>query len=296
MPVMSKTTISRAVAAFPALGAMLLLKRHYSLASPDQLDWILGPTARLVALLAPARPVFESGAGYVDFSRGIIIAPSCAGINFLIMAFGLAVCCGLARMTRPVHLLAWLAPAGCLAYAVTVPVNALRIVLSMHLYQTGVHLGWFTPERVHRILGVIVYLGALWIFWLVLEATVRRLAGWCGHGPGMNLIPMPGWTPLGWYLAGTLGVPMANLLFQRPAPGFVEHVLTLMAMGLAAGAVRKVVNTAGGMFNGGAEGSIGNPAGPSGRGKTRIARRWFCAHRPAAATPMQRKRPCRPPY
>ena len=65
---------------------MLLLKRHYSLAGADQLDWMLAPTARLVSWFTSAQPVLERGVGYVDFTRGIIVAPACAGINFMIMA------------------------------------------------------------------------------------------------------------------------------------------------------------------------------------------------------------------
>ena len=65
---------------------MFFLKRHYSLATAEELKWILTPIARLIAWLTTADPVWEAGVGYVDFSRGIIVAPACAGINFMIMS------------------------------------------------------------------------------------------------------------------------------------------------------------------------------------------------------------------
>lgn len=69
---------------------MLALKRHYSLATADELNWVLAPTAMLVRWLTSANPVLEDGIDYADFANGIIVAPACAGVNFMIMAFGLA--------------------------------------------------------------------------------------------------------------------------------------------------------------------------------------------------------------
>jgi exosortase K len=97
----------------------------------------------------------------VDFSLGIIIAPACAGLNFMIMAFGLSCLCGIRQMRRLGPMLMWLFLSMAIAYGFAIGVNALRIGLSIWLYQAPIYSGWITVERVHRLLGVAVYLPAL---------------------------------------------------------------------------------------------------------------------------------------
>ncbi|MEW6113194.1 MAG: hypothetical protein AB1664_13775, partial [Thermodesulfobacteriota bacterium] len=47
----------RVLAACLTVLIMLLLKHHYSVATAEQLDWILAPTATLVAWVTSANPV-----------------------------------------------------------------------------------------------------------------------------------------------------------------------------------------------------------------------------------------------
>ncbi|MGD9369369.1 MAG: exosortase K [Desulfobacteraceae bacterium] len=232
--------VMRILAAVATLLTMLALKRHYSLATPDQLEWILAPTAKLVAWLTRAHPVHESGVGYVDFTRGIIVAPACAGVNFMIMAFGLAALCGLAKVRRLAAILVWPAVALSCAYGYTLVINALRIGLSMVLYEADIYGGWISAERVHRLMGIGLYLSALWIFYRSLQFMLSRIS--------KGGRPLPAWLPLGWYLAGAVGVPLVNLLFQSPTSSFGEHILTvLMAIpcygALAAMVLRMVKRT-----------------------------------------------------
>lgn len=213
--------------ALVTLLTMLLLKRHYSLATADQLDWILAPTARLVAWLTPAHPVYEYGVGYVDFSHGIIVAPACAGINFMIMAFGLATLCNLANSRRICGTLSWLGLALGLAYGYTLVVNALRIAVSMALYKAEIYGAWLTMERLHRVAGITLYAVALWLFFMALQTIIdcycRRLPCQIQN----KRQRLPAWLPFGWYVTGAAGVPVANLMFQQGAPGLVEHCLTI---------------------------------------------------------------------
>jgi exosortase K len=212
--------VTRILAVALTLLTMLALKRHYSLATPDQLEWILAPTAKLVAWLTRAHPVHESGVGYVDFTQGIIVAPACAGVNFMIMAFGLAALCGLVKMRRLEAILVWPAVALTCAYGYTLMINALRIGLSMVLYEAHIYGGWVTVERVHRLMGIGLYLCALWIFFTGLQFILSRIGG---QGR-----PLPAWLPLCWYLAGAAGVPLVNLLFQSRTPSFGEHIVTVL--------------------------------------------------------------------
>lgn len=232
--------VMRILAAAAILLTMLALKRHYSLATPGQLEWILAPTAKLVAWLTPAHPVHESGVGYVDFTRGIIVAPACAGVNFMIMAFGLAALCGLVKIRRLTAIPVWPAVALSCAYGYTLVVNALRIGLSMALFEADIYGGWVTVERVHRLMGIGLYLGALWIFFRGLQFMLSRM-----RAGGR---PLPDWLPLGWYLAGAVGVPLVNMIFRSRPSSFGEHILTVLIAipcygALAASVLRMVKRT-----------------------------------------------------
>ncbi len=236
------TRMNRQLGALLALLVMLALKRHFSAADAGQLTWILTPTARLLEWLTQARPQWEAGVGYTDFSRGIIIAPACAGINFMIMAFGLASFCGLVQIRRLAPLLIWLTLALTVACGLTLAVNTLRIALSMRLYQADIYTIWITPERVHRLAGVALYLCALGLFFKGLQPIISRYCSrFDGQGHGAKSI-LPPWWPLGWYLLGAVGVPTANLLFRSPVKGYSEHCVTVVLAGLTLwGATRWVV-------------------------------------------------------
>ena len=225
--------INRLLAAMLAVVLMLMLKRHYSLAGPDQLAWILSPTARLTAWLTGAAPVWEAGVGYADFSRGIIIVPACAGINFMIMAFGLAVFCALGRLRRFAVLAFWMAASLACTYFLTLGVNTLRISVSMALYQADIYSAWFTPGLLHRLVGVWLYLGALGLFFKGLQPIINAVADrFDPHCRSERLI-WPAWLPLLWYLTGAVGVPAVNLVFRAPLPAFGKHGMTVVVGAVA---------------------------------------------------------------
>ena len=222
---------TRILGALVSVLVMLALKRYYSQATADQLDWILAPTARLVAWLTPAHPLYESGVGYVDFAHGIIVAPACAGVNFMIMAFGLAAFCGLTALKRPVAIPALLTSALGSAYGYTLLVNAVRIAFSMALYQADIYGGWVTMIRVHRLAGIALYLGALWTLFGVLRRAKAHYDKHHSRQGTEKIRRLPGWLPLAWYLMGTVAVPLVNLRFQAGEPSVGEHCLTVLIAG-----------------------------------------------------------------
>jgi exosortase K len=241
--------VNRLLGAILALLIMLVIKGHYSTAAAGQLTWMLAPTARLTAWLTSAHPVWEAGTGYVDFSRGIIIAPACAGINFMIMAFGLAAFCGLLRISRLVPVLAWLILSLAVAYSLALAVNALRIAISMALYQSGFHWAWLTVQRMHLLAGVGIYLGALGLFFKALEPIIECCCNRSDTGRHPTGRVLPAWLPLGWYLLGAVGVPTANLLFRNPAAGYGEHCITVILACLALYAGGRLIRWIGGRFS-----------------------------------------------
>ena len=168
--------LTRALLIGTALAAVYGLKRHASTATAEDLRWLLTPTAALVGVARAGHFVWVPAEGYLDGEARFLIAPSCAGVNFLSATLLTAVA-GVARSSAP----AWvrwasLPAAAAVALSVTVIVNALRISLAISLHQHP----WWTPvflseADAHQLLGITVYAGAL----TALYAAAHR--GWEGR-------------------------------------------------------------------------------------------------------------------
>src|SRR6185503_6302582 len=109
------------------------LKRYYADARVDDLRWILDPTTRVVAALTGARFEWEAGQGYFSRERLFVIAKVCAGINFLIAAFGMTAWMLARRVVSAASLAAVLTVSLLIAYSAAVVVNAARISFALWL-------------------------------------------------------------------------------------------------------------------------------------------------------------------
>ena len=223
-PLLDPRRVAAALLVLLALAAALALKHHYSTASADDLRWILAPTAALVELVTGADFVAERGAGHLSTELRYLIAPSCAGVNFLIVAFA-ALVLGFVRPVRsPAGNALIVAASAAAAYAAALVANAIRIALAIQLHAGSVSWGWLTADRMHRIAGVVVYLALL----LVLFAATRRLAR----------ARIGTWLPVCAYLGVALLVPLLRGGYARA--DFWEHaaiVLVVAAAGLAGAAL-----------------------------------------------------------
>jgi exosortase K len=169
-----------------AVGAAYALKRFYSTASAADLRFVLAPTAWLVEVAGGHRFDWTS-AGYLSTELRFLIAPACAGVNFLIVAFA-ALVIGFVRPARP----AWknaaiLLASAAAACATTLLANSVRILIAIPLWTHRVSFGWLTGARLHEIVGVAVFLGMLFLLFM----TARRLAGASVH-PWVPLLPYAG--------------------------------------------------------------------------------------------------------
>jgi exosortase K len=205
-----------------ALLAAYGLKLAYSRASAGDLAWILGPTARAVGVLRGETLSFiPDGPGSGWAGPGYVIAPACAGVNFMILALTVSVLGFSHRLhSRPVRLAWWLSSLGG-AYVLTIAVNTLRIVAAVELYRLGPVAG-LDAGQLHRLLGTVIYLGAL----LALHTGLDRV--FLGKGISAGILVV------GIYLGMTLVVP---LLSGHPGGQFAEHAMmvSLIAMLLLAG-------------------------------------------------------------
>ena len=162
-----------AAVAAVALAAAWLLKRFYSHADADDLHWILAPTVQLVKMSTGVAFELEPHRGYLSRDQLFLVAPACAGINFLVVAF-VSLCLGLApAASRPGPRVALVLASAAAAYAATVLANATRIALAVRLHEAGAAFGPLTPSRLHCALGVAVYFA----FLLALFALASRVTG-----------------------------------------------------------------------------------------------------------------------
>jgi len=218
-----------------ALLAAYGLKAHYSRAASDGLDWILRPTTALVERVSGLEFEYERGEGYLNRERRVIIAPACAGVNFMIAAFGMTLFSYLHLMPTAATTLLWTAGSLFSAYLLTIVVNALRIVIALHLYASGILFFCASPAQLHRLEGIVVYLAALCLFfWLA--GRVARTTGMRVRKDMKDVsASIPSYTypcssPLLWYLAITLLVPLLNPNYHGDRAQLAEHALTIAAV------------------------------------------------------------------
>jgi len=223
-----------AVALFMAMG----LKYHYSRAGSDDLGWILGPTAGVVETISGIRFEKEDGAGYVNESGEIIIAPSCAGVNFLIIAFCMAAFSGLPRFRYSETKVLWMGICAASAYLLTITVNAFRIIASIYTIEADIHYQWMTPGRLHRIEGIFIYFLFLCLFYSVLRKTIhlcnRNIIGKKKKEITISRISArtisTAFIPFFWYGLFSMGIPFFNRAHIKNGPQFIEHCLMIFSV------------------------------------------------------------------
>jgi exosortase K len=147
------------------------LKRHYADARADDLWWVLSPTARLVEVLTGATFSPVAGEGFFSRDRLFLIEKSCAGVNFMVAAFGMLVFALLHRVRCAVTAARVLGFSLGASYSAAVLVNAARIAIAIWIGAHPVALFALSAADVHRVEGITVYFGGL----VLLYGLVQRL-------------------------------------------------------------------------------------------------------------------------
>ena len=167
---MKAKALALAAAAVIAFG----LKQHYAGARADDLAWILGPTATLVGAMTDATFRWQPQEGYFSRERLFLIEKSCAGINFMLAAFGMLVIATLPRVGSGASAARVVGVSLLASYAAAVMVNAVRIAIAMWLAAHPV-----TPlsaADMHRVEGIVVYFGGLVLLYELAQRVDRRAA------------------------------------------------------------------------------------------------------------------------
>jgi exosortase K len=158
------------------------MKRHYADARADDLWWILSPTARLVGAMTGTAFAVAPGEGYFSHERLFLIEKSCAGINFMIAAFGMMTFALLHRVGSCRSGARVLGASLLASYSAALPVNAARIAIAMWLAAHPVALSTLTTAQVHRFEGITVYFGGLVLLYELVQRFDRGAAV-AGSGP-----------------------------------------------------------------------------------------------------------------
>jgi len=150
------------------------LKRHYADSGADDLTWILNPTAQLVSAVTHTSFAYVPGEGYFSRERLFLIEKSCAGINFMIAAFGMLVLTLLHRVESGMSSARVLGLSLLAGYAAAVVVNTVRIAVAMWLAANPVPLVALGADDIHRLEGIVVYFGGLVLLYELAQRLDRR--------------------------------------------------------------------------------------------------------------------------
>ena len=200
-------------------------KYHYSQAASHELIWILAPTAKLAGWFSGLTFIYESGAGYINLARNICIAPACAGVNFLIISFCLIAMTGIYRISSSRDKLLWVFLSGAVSYVLTLLVNACRIVLSIRLYESDFYHKWVSPGAMHQLMGIILYLGFLYVVFYLMHYLFPRRGHLFEHASFHFLFPLV------IYLSVTILVPLLNNAHKLYGRQFWTHSFWVASVG-----------------------------------------------------------------
>lgn len=213
------------------LAAAFAMKLWYSRAGIGDLDWILAPTTWWVQLLSGIDFKKVPGVGYINHNYEFVIAPVCAGINFMIIALSTLVFSFMHRMGNVKSKITWMIMSIVAIYPYTIIVNSLRIIPSIYLLQMDFYSGWLTPERVHTMEGTLVYFAALLFLYHIADKASIRLSP--EHASGAVRTTEPSkpvlysilkWSlPVFFYFAITLGIPFLNGAYGNDSAKFIEY-------------------------------------------------------------------------
>ena len=200
-----------------AVAALIIwgLKRHYADARPDDLTWILTPTAQLVGVVTGTTFTLQPGEGYFSRERLFLIEKSCAGINFMVAGFGMLVLALFHRVRSATSAAEVLGVSVLASYLTAVVVNAVRIAIAMWLAAHSAVLPGISAADVHRVEGIVVYFGGL----VLLYELARRLERGASVVHFFHRVALP----LAAYYVVTLAIPFANGSARSSA--FAGHAL-----------------------------------------------------------------------
>lgn len=236
-----KTVINNWIFYLTGLCFILGSKYFYSRAGADELQCFLAPTARWVELLSGHPFEWMTGIGYVNHHLRFIIAPSCSGIQFMLISFATLLYSFIHRVKTTKRQTCWMALCFAVSYFYTIFTNGIRIVLSIYLKDADIYGDWLTPDRLHTILGIAIYFTSLLILYRIVEYFWGKLTFLNLIHPLAFIYPDKKRVgkiskyilPSFWYLFITLGIPFLNGAYKNSGEKFAEYAAVVIFMCMA---------------------------------------------------------------
>ena len=154
------------------------LKLCCKITDSDALTWILAPTTRWASILGNIPFEYLPHQGYVNHFYRFLIAPSCSGIRFMTITFLMLVFSFLYQISSMKAGYLWFAFSAVFSYCTTILVNGIRIVVSIYLPiplgQMGILNGWLNPDRLHTLIGTVIYFSSLCVIYPSASLICRR--------------------------------------------------------------------------------------------------------------------------
>lgn len=119
------------------------------------------------------------------------------------------------------------------SYGFTVFVNGVRIACAIFLPRRlpsgmleSFPGGLLTPDRLHTLIGIVVYFTSLLFIYEMAGAVLQRSRQNQERGAAVQR-PMGIWVPVFWYFFVVLGIPFLNRAYERRPEAFTEYAIML---------------------------------------------------------------------
>lgn len=220
---------------------VLGIKYFYSKSGSNDLKWILAPTAWWVRTLSGITFEYEPKVGYVNHFFRFIIAPSCSGVQFMMITIATLIFSFVHRMRTMKRGMCWIVLSLGVSYLITIFVNGFRIVLAiylpvyLHMQESG--SSWLTQERFHTMIGIVVYFTSLIAIYYAAGYITQKMADMperiqdCAKSayPEQSFLQiirkfMP---PMFWYFSFALGIPFLNRAYKGDSGKFMEFAMLI---------------------------------------------------------------------
>lgn len=214
-----------------------LAMRHFSrVTDSDTLLWILAPTTRWAGILGGIPFEYLPHMGYVNHFYRFLIAPSCSGIRFMMVSFLMLIFSFIHRFSLSRAKAFWFGCSAVFSYLFTIFVNGIRITIAIYLpiplEKAGLLTGLLNPDRLHTLIGTVVYFSSLCVFYPLASCLCRYLfvllsdkyadSFSSASEPESKLL-----IPAFWYLLAVLVIPFAGRVLRNDWEGFGSYALLI---------------------------------------------------------------------
>jgi exosortase K len=133
---------------------------------------VLFPTVVLVEWFSSIDFLFNPRKGYVAVGLPVVIGPSCAGLNFLVITLNMSVFSFIGRFSR--NKLYGFLGFVVMGFLLTLCVNAFRILGGLLLLQVNQHISVINTTLAHSVQGTLFYFFFLVLYFSVLYTMFNK--------------------------------------------------------------------------------------------------------------------------